>query len=58
MNAYFHALCWALAMMGLAVLNTFDVITDGTAQALFTTLPILAVISINARGRCVRRKAA
>ena len=58
MNAYFHALCWALAIMGLAVLNMFEVISDGTAQALFTTLPILAVISINARGRCVSRKAA
>ena len=57
MNAYLYALCWALAIMALAVLNVFDVITDGLAQTMFTTLPILAVISINARGRCMRRKA-
>lgn len=58
MNVYVYALCWALAIMGLAVLNVFEVIGNGAAQALFTTLPIIAVLSINARGRCVRRKAA
>ena len=56
MNPYLHALCWALAIMGLAVLNVLDVISDGTAQALFATLPILAVISITQRGRCAPRK--
>ncbi|WP_017671684.1 hypothetical protein [Blastomonas sp. AAP53] len=56
MNAYLHALCWALAIMALAVLNVLDVISDGTAQALFTTLPILAVISVTQRDRCARRK--
>jgi hypothetical protein len=55
MNVYVYALCWALAIMGLAVLNVFEVIGDGAAQTLFTTLPIIAVLSINA---CVRRKAA
>ncbi|MDM7957301.1 hypothetical protein [Blastomonas sp.] len=58
MNTYLQAMCWALAIMGLAVLNVFEVISDGTAQAMFTTLPILAVISISAKGRCARRGAA
>ena len=55
---YLHALCWALAIIGLAVLNVLDFISDGAAQTLFTTLPIIAVLSINARGRCAQRKAA
>ena len=57
MNAYLCALCWALAIIGLAVLNVLDLISDGSAQALFTTLPILAVLSIAQRGRCALRKA-
>lgn len=57
MNAYLHASCWALAIMGVAVLNILGVVSDGAAQAAFTTLPILAVISITQRGRCARRKA-
>lgn len=56
MNTYLHALCWALAIMGVAVLNVLNVISDGAAQAAFTTLPILAVISVTQRGRCARRK--
>lgn len=51
MNPYLFARCWALAIMGMAVLNVLDVISDGSAQAMFTTLPILAVLSINARKR-------
>lgn len=56
MNPFLFALCWALAIMVLAVLNVLDVISDGSAQALFTTLPILAAISITQRGRCAPRK--
>jgi hypothetical protein len=55
---YLHALGWALAIIGLAVLNACDVISNGTAQSLFMTLPVLAMLSINARGRCVRHKEA
>jgi hypothetical protein len=58
MTTYLHPLCWALAIIGLAVLNVLDVISDGMAQSLFIALPIVAVLSLNARGRCVRRKAA
>lgn len=57
MNTYLHASCWALAIMGVAVLNVLGVVTDGVAQASIATLPILAVISIAQRGRCVRHKA-
>ncbi|GGB54238.1 hypothetical protein [Blastomonas aquatica] len=57
MNAYHHALCWAVAILGVAVLNVADLISDGTAQALFTGLPILAVMSVARRGRCLRSKA-
>lgn len=57
MTVYLYALCWALAIMGLAVLNVFEVISDGAAQTLFTTLPILAVVTIQAKDRCIRRKA-
>lgn len=56
MNAYLHALCWAFAILGLAVLNVLEVISDGAAQTLFTTLPILAVITFTQRGRCARRR--
>lgn len=56
MNPYLYAVCWAFAIMGLAVLNVLEVISDGSAQALFTTLPILAVLSFTQRSRCARRK--
>lgn len=57
MKTYLYAACWALAIIGVAVLNVLGVITDGVAQASITTLPILAVISITQRGRCARREA-
>jgi hypothetical protein len=57
MNTYLFALCWALAIMSMAVLNVAGLISDGAAQALFTALPILAVMSVTRRGRCLRRTA-
>lgn len=58
MNAYLYALCLALPIFGLAILNVLEVVSDSVAQPLFTLLPLLAVISINARNGCMRRKAA
>jgi hypothetical protein len=47
-----RALIWALAILGLAVLCRVGLIDDGTAQTVIITLPVLAVISLNAPIRC------
>lgn len=58
MPVYLRALIWALAIIGLAVLNALGLVADAAAQTLFVTLPVLAVLSINAPLRCFGRRAA
>lgn len=57
MNTYIYALCWALPLFLLAVLSVFGMVTDSVAQPLFASLPLLAVIAINARTRCTPKQA-
>lgn len=47
-----RALIWALAILGLAILCRVGLIDDGTARTVITTLPVLAIISLNAPIRC------
>lgn len=56
MNAYILALCWALPMLGLAVLNVFGIVSDASMQVMLAIMPALAVISINRNRRCLKAR--
>lgn len=52
MNACFHALGWAVAILAAAVLDASGGIPHRLGEILLVTLPILAVISLYRTGRC------
>ncbi len=56
MNAYILALCWALPMMGLAVLNVYGLVSDDMMKTMLAITPALAVISINRNRRCLKAR--
>lgn len=56
MNRYIFALCWALSMIGLAILNVFGVVSDDMMKVMLAVLPVLAVISINRTQGCPRAR--
>lgn len=58
MNAYILALCWALPMLGLAILNVQGLVSDDMMKVMLAITPVLAVVSINRARRCALRKAA
>lgn len=58
MNAYILALCWALPMLGLAILNVYGLVSDDAMQVMLAITPVLAVLSINRNRRCADAKAA
>lgn len=55
MNAYLLALCWALPMLGLAILNVFGLVSDDAMKVMLAITPVLAVVSINRTRRCALR---
>ena len=56
MNAYILALCWALPMLGLAVLNVYGLVSDDMMKTTLAIAPALAVISINRNRRCLKAR--
>ena len=54
MNGYILALCWALPMLGLAILNIFGFVSDDMMKLMLAAMPALAVVSINRHRRCAR----
>lgn len=46
MSNVLKGVCWAVAILLLAVGNRFGLIGDSTAQALFAVLPVIAVLSM------------
>jgi hypothetical protein len=58
MRTYTSALCWAGAILGLAVGNATGAIADETADTLFIVLPIVAWLSLQGRLGCLRRSEA
>ena len=55
MKTYLSALCWAGAILGVAVGNAAGAIADETADTLFIVLPIVAWISLTGRSCCFAR---
>lgn len=56
MNAYILALCWALPMLGLAVLNVYGLVSDDMMKTMLAITPALAVISIDRNRRCLKAR--
>jgi hypothetical protein len=56
MNTYILALCWALPMLGLAVLNVYGLVSDDMMKTMLAITPALAVISINRNRRCLKAR--
>lgn len=54
MKTIFKSLCWAAAIILVALGNAFGAIDDGTARTLFIVLPILMVLTlpVSACRRC------
>nr|WP_166179085.1 hypothetical protein [Altererythrobacter segetis] len=57
MNQITKALCWAAAMLLLALGDRAGVLEHGTVVTLTTILPLLAWMSISGRTCCLPREA-
>lgn len=57
MNNISKALCWAAAMLFLALGDRAGILEHGTVVTLITILPLLAWMSISGRTCCLPRKA-
>lgn len=55
MKTYSSAMCWAAAILGVAVGNATGAIADDTANTLFVVLPITAWITLSGRACCFGR---
>jgi hypothetical protein len=51
------SVCWALALMLLALANATGLVADDVAQTLFVVLPFAAILSLQGRVACGRRGA-
>ena len=58
MNTYRYPLCWAAAIIGVAVASIFDVIDKSSATTLLIALPVAGWMAVSGRGSCRLRKAA
>jgi hypothetical protein len=55
MKTYISALCWAGAILGVAVGNAAGAIAYATANTLFIVLPVVGWLSLQGRLSCLRR---
>ena len=46
------ALCWAAAIVGVALAGMFDVIDDASTTTLLIALPVAGWMAISGRGCC------
>ena len=55
MNMKLHALCWAIAIVGIALAGAYGLIDRQLANTLTITLPAVAWMAITGRLGCRRR---
>ena len=58
MQTYRNALCWAAAIIGVAIASVFEVIDKSSATTLLIALPVAGWMAVTGRGSCFRRTAA
>jgi hypothetical protein len=52
MSGYRNALCWAGAILAVAVAGMFGVIDEASTSTLLVVLPVAAWMAVTGRGRC------
>jgi hypothetical protein len=57
MNEYRKALCWAAAMVGVAVAGALGIIDEASMTSLLVALPVAGWLALG-RSRCVPRRSA
>ena len=58
MTMYRNALCWAVAIMGVALAGMFEVIDEDSMTTLLIALPVAGWMAVSGRGSCpLARKA-
>ena len=58
MTGYRNALCWAVAIMGVALAGMFEVIDKASMTTLLIALPVAGWMAVSGRGSCpLARKA-
>ena len=52
MKTYRNALCWAAAILGVAVAGVFGVIDEDSITSLLVALPVAGWMAVSGRGSC------
>jgi len=52
MTGYRNALCWAAAIMGVALAGMFEVIDQASMTTLLIALPVAGWMAVSGRGYC------
>ena len=52
MFGYRNALCWAAAIMGVALAGMFEVIDQASMTTLLIALPVAGWMAVSGRGSC------
>ena len=52
MFGYRNALCWAVAILGVAVAGMFEVIDQASMTTLLIALPVAGWMAVSGRGSC------
>lgn len=52
MNMYRNALCWAIAIFGVAFAGMFEIIDKASTTTLLVALPVAAWMALSGRGSC------
>ncbi|WP_156457705.1 hypothetical protein [Altererythrobacter sp. Root672] len=52
MNSYRNALCWAGAIVGVALAGMFEVIDQASTTTLLIALPVAGWMAVSGRGAC------
>ena len=52
MSTYRNALCWAAAILGVAVAGIFGVIDEASTTTLLIALPVAGWMAVSGRGSC------
>lgn len=52
MTLYRNALCWAAAIIAVAVAGTYEVIDESSMTTLLIALPVAGWMAISRRGSC------
>ena len=52
MTGYRNALCWAIAILGVALAGMFEVIDKASMTTLLVALPVAGWMAVSGRGSC------